>query len=110
MINKFGMWEFGFKLNVKVSEIDEIATMMKAIMEKNQLMMKFTAMVLCSCTIAAVIIFTFKATMSIAKPLKTLIRFADLINSNATEKDFMETARSEVLSLPEVLLLNYLEG
>ena len=59
-------------------------------------------MLFCIITLSAVVIFTFKVTMSLSKPLKKLIKFANVINNNGSEKKFLKEMRDEITNLPEV--------
>ena len=40
--------------------------------------------------------------MSISKPLTSLIKIADIINDNATEKNFISNLDEDLKHLPEV--------
>ena len=45
--------------------------------------------------------------MSISKPLTSLIKIADVINDNATEKNFISNLDEDLKNLPEVLFFNF---
>ena len=72
-------------------------------MTKAKGVIQFIALVFCFSTIGAVIVFSFKVTMTISKPLKKLIQVADIINNKITEQEVLEKTRSEIQDLPEVL-------
>jgi len=74
-------------------------------MKKHWILMQFIGMICCSLTLVAVLLCSYNVTITIAKPLKTLIKFANLINSKVTEKNFLDDARKEVMNLPEVIEL-----
>lgn len=73
-------------------------------MSQNSGTINFLALVFCSFTIGIVILFTFKVTMGISKPLKAMIRIADLINNRITEEQVLKEARDEIKNLPEVII------
>lgn len=104
---KFGIWESGIKLYVLKSEIESIQTNLQNIMIDNRNVIIYLALLFCSLTIAAVVIFSFKVTMSISKPLKKLINAADLVNDKITEQRVLENVRNEIHNLPEVTGINY---
>lgn len=71
-------------------------------MSRNSGTINFLAFIFCSFTIGIVIVFSFKVTMGISKPLKAMIRIADLINNRITEEQVLKEARDEIKNLPEV--------
>ena len=71
-------------------------------MRQNLMLMRFAVMIFCSFTLIGVILCVYSVTMTIAKPLKKLIKFANIINSNATEKNFLSDTQKEIANLPEV--------
>ena len=96
------MWEYGFKLYVETSEINHTENNLLNVMNMNLLVMRFIVLMCFSFTLIAVLLCVYHVTMSIAKPLKKLIKFANIINSNATKKNFLSDTQKEIINLPEV--------
>lgn len=71
-------------------------------MKKNIGTIIFLALIFCSFTIGFVIVLSFKVTMTISKPLKAMIRIADLVNNRITEEHVLNEVREEIKNLPEV--------
>ena len=84
------------------SEINDTENYLNRIMLQNLMLMRFIVMICCSFTLIGVMLCVYSVTMTIAKPLKKLIKFANIINSNATEKNFLSDTQNELASLPAV--------
>ena len=83
-------------------EIEWIQDHLKVVMNNHSNVISFLALLFCTITIGLVIIFSFKVTMTISKPLKKLIKVADIINNKITEEKALQEIRDEIQDLPEV--------
>ena len=57
----------------------------------------------CTLTGAVIIVFCFKVSMSISKPLKNVIHLANFINDNAGNKEAVSKIISDSHGIPEVI-------
>lgn len=65
-------------------------------------MVTFVSVVLCVITLSVVLMISYSLSMGISKPLTGLIRVANVINDNATEKNIIGHLDEDIKNLPEV--------
>lgn len=73
-------------------------------MIRHLVLMRFALMICFSFALIAVMMCVYKVTVSVTRPLKGLIKFANIINNNATEKNFLADTEREIDNLPEVVI------
>lgn len=88
-------------------EIEEIQKKIQGNITKQTNVVFFIAFFLCMVTLSVILILSYSISMSISKPLTRLIKIADIINDNATEKNFISNLDEDLKNLPEVLFFNF---
>lgn len=93
-------------LHVEKEEIDEIQIKIQGNITKQTNVVFVIAFLLCMVTLSVILILSYSISMSISKPLTRLIKIADIINDNATEKNFISNLDEDLKNLPEVLFFS----
>lgn len=90
-------------------EIDAIQNQLNNDITKHTSVILVVAFFSCQVTLMIILVLSYKISMSISKPLTSLIKIADVINDNATEKNIINNLDDDIKNLPEVLFLKDLE-